>query len=60
MILNWGVELADREELSVFAWVSPMIMSFKETGHLGFEIANSWITDTKGSAGEIKYDSKWH
>jgi hypothetical protein len=59
MLLNWGLELANREGLDIFAQVSPMIMSFEEKNHLGFEVVDNWTLDVKELGREGTNVSKW-
>jgi hypothetical protein len=59
LLLKWGLELADNERLDIFAQVSPMIMSFEEADHFGFEVIDSWTLDVKKLGRDVPNIGKW-
>lgn len=59
MLLNWGIELADREGLDIFAQASPMILSSGGAGNLGFEEVETWELDAEKLGVDGLKGSRW-
>jgi hypothetical protein len=59
MLLRWGLELADQEQLSIYAMVSPMIMSFGAANQLGFKAIDYWTLELAELGKERMNASMW-
>jgi hypothetical protein len=59
MLLQWGMNFADREGLDIFAQTSPMIMSFETKDKLGFEVIDEWTLDVKDLRPGKAKDCRW-
>ncbi|KAF4634099.1 hypothetical protein G7Y89_g4020 [Cudoniella acicularis] len=59
MLLNWGIDLADREGLDIFAQASPMILSSGGTSGLDFGLVEAWNLDVEKLGRSWPTNNKW-
>ncbi|RDW58485.1 hypothetical protein BP5796_12415 [Coleophoma crateriformis] len=59
MLLKWGMNLADREGLDIFAQASPMILSSGGASSFGFEAVEAWYLDANMLGRDEPERNRW-